>query len=58
MVVIREYTTPSGAKVRIHDDYMAPRGSEQEKRIIAEQRRAAHEILVSAAKRQMTSASA
>ena len=57
-MVIKKYKTSSGATACIHDDYMAPRGSEQERRIIDEQRRVAHEILMSAAKRQMTSASA
>ena len=48
-MIIWEGKSPSGATVVIHDDYMAPMGSEQERRIIEEQRRVAHEILVSAA---------
>ena len=49
-MVIQEFTTGSGVRVRICDDYMAPKGSEQERRVIEEQRRVAHEILVSAAR--------
>ena len=45
MAVIATYTTRSGAVVRIHDDCMAPRGSEEEKRRIEAQRRAAYDIL-------------
>lgn len=44
-MVIKTYKLPSGATVRIHDDYMAPRGSEQERRIIEEQNRLAYEIM-------------
>lgn len=51
-MIVWEGKSPSGATVTIHDDYMAPRGSEQERRIIEEQRRVAHEILVSAAERK------
>lgn len=50
-MVIQEFTTESGVKVRICDDYMAPNGSEQERRVIEEQRRVAHQILVNAARR-------
>ena len=51
-MIVWQGKTPSGATVVIHDDYMAPRGSEQERRIIDEQHRVAHEILVSAAERK------
>lgn len=44
-MVIREIKTASGATVRIHDDYIAPRGSEEEKRRIDAQRMIASEIL-------------
>lgn len=57
-MIVCEYKTPSGATVCIHDDYMAPRGSEQEKRIIEEQRRAAHEILMSVSSQRDMNASA
>ena len=50
-MVIHEFTTESGVRVRICDDYMAPKGSEQERRAIEEQRRVAHQILVNAARR-------
>lgn len=46
MAIIATITTRSGAIVRIHDDCMA-RGSEEERRAIEAQRRAAHDILVS-----------
>lgn len=51
-MIVWEGKTPGGATVVIHDDYMAPRGSEQERRIAEQQRRVAHEILASAARRQ------
>ena len=44
-MVIKTYTLPNGATVRIHDDYMAPEGSEEERRIIEEQNRLAWEIM-------------
>ena len=52
-MVIEEFTTESGVRVRICDDYMAPKGSEAERRAIEEQRRVAHQILVSAARRKV-----
>lgn len=51
-MIVWQGKSPSGATVRIHDDYMAPKGSEQERRIIEEQCRVAYEILVSAAERK------
>lgn len=36
----------NGVRVRIDTRYAAPRGSEQERAVIAEQRRAAHRILM------------
>lgn len=54
-MVIQEITTTSGATVRIHNDYCVPKGSEQEKRAIEQQRRMAHEILIAAAERQHNS---
>lgn len=42
----------NGATVIIHDDLCAPKGSEQERRVIEEQRRVAHEILMAAAERK------
>ena len=45
-MIIAERRTASGVLVRIHDDCMAPRGSEEEKRAIEAQRRAAHDILI------------
>lgn len=47
MAIIATITTRSGAIVRVHDDCIAPRGSEEERRAIEAQRRAAHSILVS-----------
>lgn len=44
-MIIAEIRASNGALVRIHDDCMAPRGSEEERRRIEAQRRAAHDIL-------------
>lgn len=44
-MVIAEIKAKTGVIVRIHDDCMAAPGSEEEKRRIQEQRRAAYEIL-------------
>lgn len=52
MAVIATYRTGSGVLVRIHDDCIAPRGSEEERRAIEAQRRAAHNILTSYAMRE------
>lgn len=49
-MIIAEIRTSSGVLVRIHDDCMAPRGSDEERRAIEAQRRVAHEILVSIAR--------
>lgn len=49
-MIIAEIRASNGALLRIHDDCMAPRGSEEERRAIEAQRRAAHEILVSIAR--------
>lgn len=56
-MVVQEITTPSGATVRIHNDYCAPKGSEQEKRAIEHQRQMAHEILIAAVELQYNSLS-
>ena len=53
-MVIREIKTASGATVRIHDDYIAPRGSEEEKRRIAAQNQMAYECLKSGGKKPCT----
>lgn len=52
-MIVWQGKTPSGATVRIHNDYCAPKGSEQERRIIEQQRRMAHEILITAVERQV-----
>lgn len=44
-MVVKVYHLPNGATVRVHDDYIAPHGSEEERRTIAAQNRAASEIL-------------
>lgn len=51
MAVIATMVTRNGVTVRVHDDCMAPHGSEAEARIIEEQRRAAYNILREAAER-------
>lgn len=48
MAVVAQMVTSSGVRVRIHDDDIAPRGSEAAARIAAEQCRAARAILVAA----------
>ena len=50
-MVTAEIRASNGALVRIHDDCMAPRGSEEEKRRIEAQCRAAYRILTDYAKR-------
>lgn len=45
MAVIQTVIAKNGTVVRIHDDACAIPGSEQEKRIIEDQRRAAWEIM-------------
>lgn len=54
MAVIATIRTPGGVTVRVHDDCIAPPGSEAERRAVEAQRRAAHEILVSAARKEAT----
>lgn len=44
-MIVQTIKTASGATVRIHDDYIAPRGSEEERRRIAAQNMIASEIL-------------
>ena len=44
-MIIKTYTLPSGAVVRVHDDFIAPRGSEEERRAIARQNAVARAIL-------------
>lgn len=51
MAVIATMVTRNGVTVRVHDDCMAPHGSEAEARIIEEQRRAAYNIMREAAMR-------
>ena len=50
MAVIATYTTSSGATVRIYDDCILPRGSEEERRAVEAQRRAAYNILTARAR--------
>lgn len=50
-MIIAEIRASNGALVRIHDDCMAPRGSEEERRAIERQRQAAHKILMAYAGR-------
>lgn len=52
MALLATVKTKSGATVRIHDDCIAPRGSEQERRAIDAQRRAAYEIITAYAERE------
>ncbi|MBR3505322.1 MAG: hypothetical protein IKO07_13920 [Clostridia bacterium] len=54
MAVVAEIRASNGALVRIHDDFMAPKGSEEEARRIEAQRRAAYDILVEYAQREAT----
>ena len=56
-MVIAEYRS-KGATVLIDDRYMAARGSVEERNVIEEQRRAAHEILVAYAAREAGDVSA
>ena len=51
MAIIATIRAPNGVLVRIHDDAMAPRGSEEERQVIEEQRRAARDILDAYARR-------
>ena len=52
MALLATVKTKSGVTVRIHDDCIAPRGSEQERRAIDAQRLAAYEILSAHAERE------
>lgn len=52
-MVVAEYRTAGGALVRIHDDYMVPRESEEGRRIIAEQQRIARQIMEGWTRRKM-----
>ena len=45
-MVVKTITTSNGATVRIREDCMAARGSEEERRVIEAQRRAAYNILI------------
>ena len=45
-MIIATIRTASGVTVRVHDDCMTPPGSEEERRAIEAQRRAAHDILL------------
>lgn len=51
-MIIAQGVTPQGVRYIVHDDCIAPKGSAEEARVIAEQRRAAYEILRRAAKRE------
>ena len=51
-MIVATGVTSNGVEYAIDDRYMAPRGSELERRIIEEQRRAAYEILKNAARRK------
>ena len=44
-MIIKVIHLPSGATVHIHDDYIAKPGSEEERRIIEAQNRAAAECI-------------
>ena len=44
-MIVASYKTKRGATVMIADDYMAPIGSNEERRVVEDQRRVAHEIL-------------
>ena len=52
MALLATVKTKSGVTVRIHDDRITPRGSEQERRAIDAQRRAAYEIMTAYAERE------
>lgn len=52
MAIIATYTTKNGTVVRIHDDYMAKRGTPEYEAVCEEQRRVAYRILVNAAMRE------
>jgi hypothetical protein len=54
MALIATITASNGVTVRIFDDCMAAPGSEEEARRIEAQRRAAYDILVSAARKEAT----
>ena len=46
MAVVATIRAPNGVTVRVHDDCMVAKGSEEERRVIEAQRQAAHEILM------------
>ena len=50
MVIFRGVTS-GGARYEINDEYMAKRGSDEERKVIEEQRMVAHKILVGYAQR-------
>ena len=52
MALLATVKTKSGVTVRIHDDCIAPRCSEQERRAIEAQRRAAYDIITAFAERE------
>lgn len=52
MAVVATIKAANGVTVRIHDDCIAPRGSEQERRAIEAQRWAAYEIITAHAERE------
>ena len=53
-MILATYKTDHGATVEIRDDYMAARGSVEERTIIHEQRTVAYKILLDVAKRGNT----
>ena len=58
MAIIREMTTRNGVRVRIHDDFMVPRDSEEGRRRIEAQQRIAREIMTAWALRHASDGSA
>lgn len=52
MAVIATYTAVNGARVRVFDDCLSPPGSDEERRAIEAQRRAAFAILSTYAERE------
>ena len=57
-MIVATGVTSNGVEYAIDDRYMAPHGSELERRIIEEQRRAAYEILIKTATRRKEKESA
>ena len=51
-MIIATYRTRRGTTVLIADDYMVAKGSQEEQKIVAEQRQTAHNILNAWANKQ------